>query len=58
MKHWLIGRWVRFKYCMQFDRRQWTVDDELHRDDGGPTTEDIGSGICWWYEYGIFVRIS
>ena len=53
MRQWLIGQRVEFKYYM-WGGRYWYVDDQCHRDDGGPAIEDTKDGYCVWWRHGEF----
>ena len=36
--------------------RYWFVDNQHHRNDGGPAIEDTDIGRRWWWENGKFAR--
>ena len=52
----LIDERVEFK-CYH-DWRLWFVNDKYHREDGGPTYENVISGHCQWCEHGVYMRTT
>ena len=52
----LISERVKFLYYMQCGWRYWLMNDQQHRDDGGPAAEHTEDGYCEWWKHGYFMR--
>ena len=48
MKRQLIGQRVELDYDGHI--RCWYMDDQWHREDGGPVWENIKTGYCEWID--------
>ena len=55
MKRHLIGQRVELRYY-NWDIRYWIVNGQQHRDDDGPTYENVNSGYCQWWKHDRFVK--
>ena len=58
MKRRLISERVGFRYDVLDSIRCWYVNDQYHRDDHGPATEDVYYGYCAWWEHGKFMSYN
>ena len=55
MKRRLISERVKFERRRR-GWRYWFANDRLHRNDGGPSSEDVSTGYRAWWELGNFVK--
>ena len=58
MEQRLIDEHIQFKYHIGWGTRWWLMNGQQHRDDDGPTHENVNRGHCQWWKHGELMRAN